>query len=65
VKSLGFEELECWHWGFQRRNAGVGGGMLRLRECWIDCRDGILECQVLGKECRTQGWNVGIEREEC
>lgn len=30
-----------------------------------DCRDGILECQVSGKECGTPGWNVEIGREEC
>lgn len=47
--------MECWGWR---------DGMLNLRECWIDCRDGILECQILGKECGTPGWNVEIGREE-
>lgn len=33
--------------------------MLKPRECWIDYRDGMSECWIWGKECRTQGWNVG------
>lgn len=39
--------------------------MLNLRECWIDYRDGMSECWIWGKECGTQGWNVGIGKEEC